>query len=75
MVTSFYDKKFDDWTDESIDYKWTPAEVNQILFRNFDKPTEAIEELINLTPKDLYGFETVENGLTYEQFAGIPTIE
>lgn len=75
MVTSFYDKEFDDWTNESLDYKWTPAEVNQILFRNFDKSEDAIEELKTLTSKDLYGFEPVENGLTYEQFASLPTTE
>jgi len=73
MLTSFYDKEFDDWTDESMEYKWSPAEVNQILFRNFDKPEDAIEELKTLIPKDLYGFETIENGLSYEQFAALPT--
>lgn len=73
MVTNFYDKDFGDWTNESLDYKWTPAEVNQILFRNFDKPEDAIQELKTLSPKDLYGFETIENGLTYEQFANQPT--
>ena len=73
MVTSFYDKEFEDWTNESIDYKWTPAEVNQILFRNFDSSEDAINELINLSPKDLYGFETIENGLSYQQFASLPT--
>lgn len=75
MVTSFYDQDFEDWTDEPMDYKWTPAEVNQILFRNFDKPEDAIQELKTLNPKDLYGFETVENGLTYEQFAALPKTE
>lgn len=73
MVNSFYDKEFDDWTNDSLDYKWTPAEVNQILFRNFDKPTDAIEELKTLSPKDLYGFESIENGLSYEQFVALPT--
>jgi hypothetical protein len=67
MVNSFYDSTFDDWTDDSMEYKWTPAEVNQILFRNFDKPTEAIEELKTLIPKDLYGFESVEVPLTYSE--------
>jgi SpoVK/Ycf46/Vps4 family AAA+-type ATPase len=61
MVSNFYDKELDDWTDESMDYKWTPAEVNQILFRNFDSSEHAIDELKTLNPKDLYGFETVEN--------------
>lgn len=68
MVNSFYDTELEDWTDDSMDYKWSPAEVNQILFRNFDKPQEAIEELTTLNPKDLYGFETIENGLSYEEF-------
>ena len=75
MVNSFYDIDYEDWTTEIMNYKWTPAEVNQILFRNFDSPEDAIEELITLSPKDLYGFETVENGLSYQQFASLPIIE
>ena len=54
MITNFYDKPFDITCD---DYKWSPAEVNQILFRNFDKPENAIRELTELQPRDLYGFE------------------
>lgn len=57
MVESFYDRTFEDWTDEPLDYKWTPAEVNQILFRNFTQPETAICELKALQPKDLYGFD------------------
>ena len=34
-----------------LDYKWTPAEVNQILFRNFNYPEKAIEELKSLNPE------------------------
>ena len=33
-----------------------PAEVNQILFRNFENPEKAIEELLSLQTQDLYGF-------------------
>jgi hypothetical protein len=58
MVTSFYDIEKDDWTTEELDYKWSPAEVNQILFRNFGNPQEAIDELKTLDPKDLYGFNS-----------------
>ena len=65
MVSSFYDKEFEGLTDSSLDYKWSPAEVNQILFRNFDKPEDAISELVNLSSKDLYGFESVDRNLTY----------
>lgn len=61
MVSNFYDEELDDWTDENLDYKWTPAEVNQILFRNFGSINDAIDELKTLNPKDLYGFETIEN--------------
>ncbi len=73
MVNSFYDSKLEDWTTEELEYKWSPAEVNQILFRNFDKAQEAIQELISLQPKDLYGFETIENGLESSQEADIMT--
>ena len=59
MVDSFYDQTFEDWTGEAMNYKWSPAEVNQILFRNFKEPTKAIEELVSLEPRDLYGFEQV----------------
>lgn len=58
MVSSFYDKEFSQLDIE--DYKWSPAEVNQILFRNFADPDNAVDELKKLTPKDLYGFDTVE---------------
>ena len=37
MIEAFYDKVF----------KWSPAEVNQILFRNFNNPEQAIQELKN----------------------------
>lgn len=68
MVTSFYDNAVT-LDDDSLEYKWSPAEVNQILFRNFDNPTEAIRELISLQPKDLYGFESAETNLTYTEFS------
>jgi hypothetical protein len=45
-----------------VELKWTPAEVNQILFRNFDDPTAALDELATLTSKDLYGFQIDEAG-------------
>lgn len=62
MVDSFYDQTFEDWTGDPMNYKWSPAEVNQILFRNFKEPTRAIEELVSLEPRDLYGFEQVTSG-------------
>lgn len=68
MVESFYDKNITGL--EVEDYKWSPAEVNQILFRNFEKPENAVCELNTLQPKDLYGFDLVENiPISYEEFA------
>ena len=55
MIESFYDQKFEDWTIPELDYKWSPAEVNQILFRNFKDPENAIQELKTLKPHELYG--------------------
>jgi chaperone BCS1 len=60
MVEAFYEQPAEIPDDESLDYKWSPAEVNQILFRNFGNPDQAIRELITLTRDDMYGF--VENG-------------
>jgi hypothetical protein len=69
MVTSFYDGPCEGLTCE--DYTWSPAEVNQILFRNFDTPKNAIRELNELKPADLYGFDLLENNsaLSYEAYA------
>jgi hypothetical protein len=55
MIESFYDQTLDDSLD-SLDYKWSPAEVNQILFRNFKDMSKAVSELSSLTPNELYGF-------------------
>jgi hypothetical protein len=58
MVNSFYDINIYDWTNEELDYKWSPAEINQILFRNFGSYSDAIDEIKTLNPSDLYGFTT-----------------
>ena len=58
MVESFYDETTESevWDDASLNEKWSPAEVNQILFRNFKNKNEALVELSTLTPNQLYGF-------------------
>jgi SpoVK/Ycf46/Vps4 family AAA+-type ATPase len=61
MVDSFYDKSVELPEDASLDYKWSPAEVNQILFRNFTTPEQAVHELTTFTQDDLCGFVD-ENG-------------
>jgi hypothetical protein len=47
MVRSFYDSDTV-VNDPSLNYKWSPAEVNQILFRNFGNVEAGVEELIRL---------------------------
>jgi hypothetical protein len=59
MVVGFYDTEPIDhemWERPEMDGKWSPAEVNQILFRNFDTPDRALDELLTLNPQSLYGF-------------------
>lgn len=56
MVQSFYDIPYIKITDDSLHEKWSPAEVNQIFFRNFKDMNTALKELSELTPNDLYGF-------------------
>jgi hypothetical protein len=72
MIDAFYDREVPLPEDALLDGKWTPAEVNQILFRNFEDPETAITELVSLTRKDLYGFQ--ENG-SDTAVADIPTSE
>lgn len=67
MVHAFYEKTIDIPDDPTLEYKWSPAEVNQILFRNFESPQDAVQELMTLTKDDMYGF--LENGL--ESVVGI----
>ena len=67
MITSFYDKDVIGLQCE--DYKWSPAEVNQILFRNFEMPENAVRELNELQPKDLYGFDLVDVPVSYKEFS------
>ena len=60
MINAFYDREVPLPEDETLEGKWTPAEVNQILFRNFEEAEKAVQELVHLTRQDLYGFQ--ENG-------------
>jgi hypothetical protein len=66
IVCGFYDLEsveHEAFTNPAMDYKWSPAEVNQILFQNFDDHNQAMEELLLLDPRDLYGFRSgIEEG-------------
>jgi chromosomal replication initiation ATPase DnaA len=53
MIAAFYDTEVEDLTGfPNLNNRWTPAEVNQILFRNFDSSTEAIADLIRSAALD-----------------------
>ena len=79
MVCGFYDlenpyPEHAIWTQETeLHMRWSPAEVNQILFRNFDTPAHALDELLSLHPKDLYGFKQEEQEETHTELC-IPQI-
>jgi SpoVK/Ycf46/Vps4 family AAA+-type ATPase len=63
MLDAFYDQHVEMPDDETLDGKWSRAEVNQILFRNFAAPEAAVDELVNQTRASLYGFDE-QNGST-----------
>jgi hypothetical protein len=73
MVHSFFDTDTALPDDPALDGKWSPAEVNQILFRNFGNPEKAVEELATLTREDLYGFSD-ENGSEQSQPMELPPV-
>lgn len=57
MYTTFYEKEPDPEKLESVEeYVWTPAEVSQIMFRNFKDPEQTLAELANSTPEELFKF-------------------
>ena len=57
MFESFYDKKAPaEALDKINDYKWTPAEVGQILFKHFHDPDESLKDLANFDPKEYFKF-------------------
>ncbi len=72
MINSFYDREVPLPEDDSLDGKWSPAEINQILFRNFEDPETAVRELVTLTRQGFYGFQ--ENG-SETSLVDIPTAE
>ena len=63
MFLSFYDIKPDPSKIDKIDdYKWTPAEVSQIMFKHFHNPEQSLTDLIENDPKKYFKFSYVENG-------------
>lgn len=57
MYESFYTTKMEiDTLDTLPNDKWTPAEINCILFNNFDNPEAAINDIINTEPNSISKF-------------------
>ena len=73
MTSAFYERDIPIPDDPSLDYKWSPAEVNQILFRNFTDPETAVKELVSLTRETLDGF--AENGSEQCMQITVPTLQ
>jgi hypothetical protein len=69
MIMGFYDLEELEWNHPELDGKWSPAEVNQILFRNFEDPTQAMHEIAELTP----GVDFANRDQTLLQLSPIPT--
>jgi SpoVK/Ycf46/Vps4 family AAA+-type ATPase len=61
MFKSFYDKDVNEQSLELIDdYKWTPAEVSQILFKYFNDPDMSIKDLAEYDPKQYFKFSYMD---------------
>lgn len=60
MFNSFYERDIEIPDDPALEYKWSPAEVNQILFRNFEDPEQAIRDLVNISVENECGFGSIQ---------------
>jgi SpoVK/Ycf46/Vps4 family AAA+-type ATPase len=57
MYECFYEEVADMTRIRLIDeYKWSPAEVSQIMFKNYAHPDEALSDLANKDPKEYFKF-------------------
>ena len=54
-----------------IDEKWSPAEVNQILFRNFEDPNQAMDELLDLQVSNPLLKDSTPAQIDHTQILGI----
>ena len=76
MIMGFYDLTAADveWDHTELDGKWSPAEVNQILFRNFENPAQAMRELVELTPGSGSGLTTTNSADTDQTEVQLPLL-
>lgn len=60
MYEGFYDKEFptEEHFDSLPDYFWSPAEINAILFKNFNNPENSIPELIQCAKTNISTIKT-----------------
>jgi len=57
MYECYFEEKADPELVEQIpEYLWTPAELGQILFKNFKNPPQALTDLITNTPEEYFRF-------------------
>lgn len=61
MYVSFFEEEPDPTVLSQIqEYKWTPAEVSQILFKNMGQPKSALDDLLHLDPIQYFHFNHEE---------------
>jgi energy-coupling factor transporter ATP-binding protein EcfA2 len=66
MYKSFFGNDIDkEELKDLIEHKWTPAEVSQIMFKNFKNPKQAIIDLIKFDPKEYFKLLYTENEPSY----------
>lgn len=57
MYESFYEQQLTKEQLEKLEeYKWSPAEVGQLLFKNFANPDNALHDLTELNPDSYFKF-------------------
>ena len=61
MFVSFFETEPDSDVIVNIpEYTWTPAEVCQLLFKNFGEPDTALRELVEIDPKEYFKFSHID---------------
>ncbi|KKL13274.1 hypothetical protein LCGC14_2527400, partial [marine sediment metagenome] len=57
MFKSFFDVEPDpELIGQISEYSWSPAEVGQLLFKNFGDPDTALQELVEINPREYFKF-------------------
>lgn len=59
----------------SLNKKWTPAEVSQILFRRHTSPDDAIQDLLKEDPSKLFKFSQMKSGTLNDSERTVEIVE